>query len=197
MSRDNDLGLIDYALAAVLRLGGDTSMVDVEDVALEAYRLAPDRFRWRRHDLPNLELVRVILSDANKKGAHLLLRDDSRKCRMLSVEGLRRAKVALGRLDDDDKSDQRDGTLRRQDLGEIARMERHPAYLRWREVGIQSIDAVDLADLARCSASTPAKVFSDRLRRSQTAAAYWNRDELVRFLGEAADHLPQLLAMET
>src|SRR3989337_3478747 len=99
MSRDSDLGRIDYALAAVLRLGGDSAMVDVEDVALEAYGLAPDRFRWRRHDLPNLELVRVILSDANKKGAHLLLRDDSRKCRMLSVEGVRRAKLALARLD--------------------------------------------------------------------------------------------------
>jgi hypothetical protein len=196
MSRDTDLGLIDYALAAVLRLGGDTSMVDVEDVALEAYRIAPDRFRWRRHDLPNLELVRVILSDANKKGAHLLLRDDSRKSRMLSVEGIRRAKLALDRLDAGDTDDQRHGTLRRQDLGEIARMERHPAYLRWRQVGIDSIDAIDLADLARCSASTPLDVFGDRLRRSQTAAAYWNRDELARFLGEAADHLPQLLAQE-
>lgn len=196
MSRDTDLGLVDYTLAALLRLGGDSSTVDVEDVALEAYRLAPDRFRWRRHDLPNLELVRVILSDANKKGAHMVLRDDSRKCRMLSVEGERRARLALHRLDAVDADEPRDGTLRRQNLVEIARMESHPAYLRWRHVGIDAIDAVDLADLARCSASTPLDVFADRLRRSQTAAAYWNRDELARFLGEAADHLPQMLAQE-
>lgn len=197
MSQDRDLGLIDYTLAALLRLGGDTSMVDVEDVAVEAYRLAPDRFRWRRHaDLINLDLVRITLSDANKKGAHLVLPDDSRKCRMLSVEGVRRAKLALRRLDDVDLDDQRDGTLRRQDLGEIARMESHPAYLRWQQVGIEALDAVDLADLARCSASTPLTVFSDRLRRSQTAAAYWNREELARFLGEAVDHLPQMLAEE-
>ena len=36
------------ALAALLVLGGDRTPVDTEDVAIEADRLAPGRFRWRK-----------------------------------------------------------------------------------------------------------------------------------------------------
>lgn len=195
MPPHSSLGLVDYALAALLRLGGDTSMVDLEDVAIEAYRLAPDRFRWRRHNFPNLDLVRISLSDANKRGARLVLRDESGKGRMLSVEGARRAAEVVHRIDAGHDA-HGDDTLRRQDLAELARMEGHPAYNRWRQVGIGAVDAVDLADIVRCSASTPVDVFCDRLRRGQAVAAHWNRDDLARFLGEAADHLPRRLAEE-
>ncbi|MGA2514448.1 MAG: hypothetical protein ABSG37_12650 [Candidatus Limnocylindrales bacterium] len=185
-------GLIDYALAALLRLGGNAKMVDLEDIAVEAYVLAPDRFRWRRHDFPNLELVRVMLSEA-KRGGHLVLQD--RKGWMLTVEGAGRAALVLDRINAGAVV-HRDDSLRRQDLAEIARMEGHPAYEHWREGGMAAVDAVDLGDLVRCSASTPVKLFVDRLRGSQAVAAYWNRDALARFLGEAADLLPSILAEE-
>lgn len=185
------IGLVDYALVALLRLGGDAGMVDLEDIAVEAYRLAPDRFRWRRHDYPNLELVRVVLSDANKGGAHLVLRDG--KGRMLSAEGTQRATHVLGSLE---STPRQDDALRRQDLADLVRMEHHPAFAAWRRAGVAGPDAVDLADLARCSVSTPPAVFEDRLRRSQALAARWHRDELAYFLGEAADHLVRILAEE-
>lgn len=193
MASDRSLGLVDYALAALLRIGGDRAMVDLEDIAVEAYELAPDRFRWRRHDYPNLELVRVVLSDANKRGAHLVLYD--RKGRKLTVEGVRRAADVLDRINAGAVV-RRDDALRRQDLVEIARMEHHPAYERWREGGMAAVDAIDLADLVRCSASTAVELFVDRLRGSQAIAAYWKRDALARFLGDAADQLPGMIAEE-
>ena len=110
---DATLGLIDYVLAALLRLGGEAGVVDLEDIAVEAYRLAPDRFRWRRHDFPNLELVRVTISDANKRGTQLVIYD--RKGRKLTVDGARRAGEVLRRLDAGVVV-QRDDALRRQDL---------------------------------------------------------------------------------
>jgi hypothetical protein len=192
--RNSSLGLVDYALAALLRLGGDTTMVDLEDIAVEAYRLAPDRFRWRRHDFPNLELVRVVLSDANKRGAHLVLYD--RKGRRLTVEGVRRAVDVLHRINAGAVAHP-DDALRRKDLAEIARMEGHPAYEHWRQGGMAAVDAVDLADLVRCAASTPVNLFVNRLRGSQAVAAHWNRDALASFLGEAADHLPRMIAEES
>lgn len=200
MPADTGPGLKDWALAALLRLGGDRVMVDVEDIALEAYRLAPDRFRWRRHDYPNLELARVVLSDANKGTTPLVVRDESRRCRMLTVEGaLRAAEVVRAIEAGSEVGDEvgRDDALRRKDNAEIARMESHPAYLRWRAAGIGALDAVDLADLVRCPAATPADVFVDRLRERQATAAYWNRNELARFLGEAVSRLPDMLAEET
>jgi hypothetical protein len=185
---------VDYALAALLRLGGDAAFVDIEDIAVEAFKLAPERFRLRRHDYPNVELTRVVLSDANKRGNHLVLYD--RRSRMLTVEGTVRATAAVTSIDA--RHDvPRDDTLRRQDLAEIARMEHHPAFERWRRTRMTGIDAVDLGDLVRCSASTPVGLFVGRLRSNQAIAAQFKRDELARFLGEAADELPRLITEET
>jgi hypothetical protein len=193
MAFSSRLGLVDYSLAALLRLGGDTAFIDLEDVAVEAHRLAPDRFRWRRHDFPNLDLVRITLSDANKGSARMVLYD--RSGRKLTVDGIHRAELAL-RTIDDGTATREDDTLRRQSLSEIARMESHPAYERWQQGGMAAVDAVDLADLVRCAISTPIILFRDRLRGSQSEAAHWHRDSLARFLGEAADDLPRLIAEE-
>src|SRR6266516_3169361 len=54
---------------AVFILGGDQRPVDTEDVAKKANEIAPGRFTWRKYkDQINLEVVRVYLSDAKKKG---------------------------------------------------------------------------------------------------------------------------------
>jgi hypothetical protein len=59
--------------AAVYRLGGAQRAVDTEDVAVEAHRLAPGRFSWKKHpEQINLELIRVFLSDAKNKNELLI-----------------------------------------------------------------------------------------------------------------------------
>ena len=187
------IGILEYVLVALLRLGGDATMVDLEDVTVEAYRLAPDRFRWRRHDYPNLEFVRVATSGSNKAAARLVLREG--RGRMLTAEGAARAREAAAELDAAPAA--RDDTLRRKDLADLARMENHPAFAAWRTLGVDGPDAVDLADLVRCSPSTVLPVFEDRLRKAEAVAAGWHRAELARFLGEAADNLALTLAKET
>lgn len=52
---------------AVAELGGTSSPVDTEDIAMTAHRLAPGAFRWRKFSNQiNLELVRVALVDASR-----------------------------------------------------------------------------------------------------------------------------------
>ena len=187
------LTVLDYVLAAIYRLGGTSAMVDIEDVAVEAHRLAPDRFRWRRHDYPNLELVRVTTGPSTKEAARLVLREG--RGRMLTVEGAARARQVLEVLQAEPAA--RDDTLRRKDLVDVSRMEAHPAFAAWRAHGVAGPDAVDLADLVRCSVSTPLPVFEDRLRRAAAVAAQWHREELARFLEESADHLAATLQEET
>lgn len=192
MAKQSPIGLVDYALAALHRIGGAATMVDIEDIAVEAHRLAPDRFRWRKHDFPNLELVRVVLSDANKGSVPLVLWDERRKSRMLTKQGAERAQEVLDRLSVGDGTPV-DKPLRRRDAADLARMEAHPAYRRWTEGGIAAVDAIDLADLVLCAPTTPLDAFRRRLLRAQAAAAHLNRQTLARFLGEANAHLPQLL----
>jgi hypothetical protein len=58
---------VEVVTLAVYRLGGAQRAVDTEDVAVEAHRIAPGRFSWKKHpEQINLELIRVFLSDAKK-----------------------------------------------------------------------------------------------------------------------------------
>lgn len=59
---------MDVVITALYLLKGDSRVVDTEDVASKCHELEPTAFRWRtRADQINLELVRVVLSDAKKK----------------------------------------------------------------------------------------------------------------------------------
>src|SRR2546423_14831854 len=52
---------------ACYRIGGVGKLIHTEDVALEAFRLAPNRFSWKKHvEYPDLDIVRVSLTDAAK-----------------------------------------------------------------------------------------------------------------------------------
>jgi hypothetical protein len=53
---------------ALFALGGDTNIVDTEDIAVKADEIAPDRFRWRKHaQYINIELVHTALRDTKTK----------------------------------------------------------------------------------------------------------------------------------
>lgn len=59
---------------ALFVLGGGSTVVDTEDVAIQAHAIAPGRFSWRKFpDQINLELVRVALSDARKPASGALV----------------------------------------------------------------------------------------------------------------------------
>src|ERR1700746_2196465 len=59
---------------AVYQLGGAQRAIDTEDVAVEAHRIAPGRFSWKKYpEQINLELIRVFLSDAKKNNNKLVI----------------------------------------------------------------------------------------------------------------------------
>jgi hypothetical protein len=87
---------------ALHRLGGAQHPVDTEDVAVEAHRLAPGRFSWRKYpDQINLELIRVFLSDAKKVG---LVIGTGRAGWRMSQKGLQWADEASHALETADTS---------------------------------------------------------------------------------------------
>ena len=88
---------------AVYRLGGSQRAIDTEDVAIEAHKLAPGRFSWRKYpDQINLELIRVYLSDAKLKH-HLLLGSGKTGWR-LTQQGLEWSEKSTPSIGDGDTS---------------------------------------------------------------------------------------------
>jgi len=84
---------------AVYLLGGESKMVDTEDVAIKANGLAPGRFSWRKYaDQINIENVRTFLSDAKKpKNGHMLI-GSGKEGWMLTEEGREFAVRRMGEI---------------------------------------------------------------------------------------------------
>lgn len=83
----------EVVLLAVYLLGGETSPIDTEDIAVKADKLAPNAFTWRKHsDQINIEIVRVILSNLKRTEDGNLLVGKGKDGWMLTERGLRLAK---------------------------------------------------------------------------------------------------------
>lgn len=80
---------VQAVVVAMLQLGGDHQLVDLEDIAFRASQVAPGQFRWRKYaDQINLYRVRYALKDA--QGAELI-RGDSRRGWQLTPTGVAKA----------------------------------------------------------------------------------------------------------
>lgn len=91
-------GLKTYQIAAlaVYELGGAKKYVDTEDAAVKAFSLAPKAFAWQKYpQFPNLELVRVALSDAKKRKNGTLLSGSGREGWRLTSAGLNWAATTI------------------------------------------------------------------------------------------------------
>lgn len=183
---------IDYALVALLEAGGADQFVDIEDIAVAAFRLAPHHFCWRKYpQYPSAEATRLALRDVEQRHGELLVRGPGGRTRRFNAEGLRRATEARAALIQPPAARGREA-LRRPATRDLSRMEGHPAVTKWRSRGIETVSRYDLADLLMCSPSAAPGVFKDRLSSATAAAAQWGRDDLGTFLSECIAHLIQI-----
>lgn len=91
------LRTIDVVVVALHNLGGAAQAVDIEDVAIESYRLAPHRFGWRRHpEQVDLAGVRDGLSDARKPENGALAVGDRKQGWTLTPAGVELAQRLQG-----------------------------------------------------------------------------------------------------
>jgi hypothetical protein len=94
-----NLSNIEVVVVALFRLGGDEEVRDTEDIAVEANRIAPGRFVWRKYsDQISLEHVRVFLSDAKKQKNGRLVSGDGTKGWRLTKAGLEVATMKALRI---------------------------------------------------------------------------------------------------
>jgi hypothetical protein len=185
----------DYALLALFRLGGSSQDVDVEDVTIEAFRLAPSLFSWRRHpELPSIEAVRIGFRNLEKAHrAHYVISSKGHE-RMLTAQGIKRAQDVAELLDRRGDSPSPGDALRRPIHRDLARMLAHPAYAGWQEKGAGGLDRLDLGDLIRVVSGSPASAYTDALLRAQSQATDAGQNDLAAFLADCLVHVDEILA---
>ncbi len=93
MESDRNLTNHEIVTLAVYILGGDSHRIDIEDIAVQANKLAPGRFTWRKYpDQINIELIRAFLSDAKKVKNGCYLAGSGNEGWFLTATGLAFAK---------------------------------------------------------------------------------------------------------
>lgn len=97
------LRTVDFVVTALFNLGGKARSVDIEDIAMEAFRLAPHRFRWRKYETQvDLAQVRDGLSDARKPGNGELVAGNRKHGWTLTPAGVQLAeRLSAGRAPED------------------------------------------------------------------------------------------------
>jgi hypothetical protein len=178
---------------AVYNLGGAQKAIDTEDVAVEAHRLAPGRFSWRRYpDQINLELIRVYLSDAKLK--HDLLMGSGKTGWRLTQHGLKWAESAEGQITPQQSSrtraQSRSGSIEEQRWRrERARVLGTHAWQLWNS-GQRTVPLAEAKEVFRIDSYARGEMLEAKLTRLTDLFA--DDKELRPFL----DYLTGLLRME-
>jgi len=179
-------------------LGGDTRKVHTEDVAVKCHELFPDAFSWAKYpQFPDKDIVRVALTDARKvaNGAHVEGRAGqgrglpARSHRQPVVEGwqltdagVRWVTVNLHRLEDlEERAEVKE---HRQDrLRELARIRRHPAFVRYKGNPEGFVPAIgEIAELLKCRVDTEPEIWSGRFQKARRQAGQAGQKDVLEFV---------------
>jgi hypothetical protein len=173
----------DVFLWALYELGGADDFVDVEDVLLKAFRLAPQRFSWRtRQDLPDRLKGNMALHGADIRSPKLLIKSGPDK-RRLTVEGQewieenfdRLASALSGSSVVEAPKSHRSSRL----VNDAARSE---IFVSWTETNALPSEKWRFADLLRCSPDSAQSVWRQRVETLKSAAYAAGRDDLLKFI---------------
>lgn len=180
-----ELNNSDLFLYSLYRLGGGERFVDIEDVFVDMWRRAPQRFGWRKYEYPNYKVAYVAISDLTGRETHqdeLLLRSTDGLSRQLTAAGVRWVESRRDSLDaaqDELGPTPRD---RRPAHRTLVELERHQAVRRFLDGDSPDLSDNDVATMLRCAPDSPQEVRQQRLETLRSRAQAAHRDGLSRFL---------------
>ena len=70
---------------AIYQLGGIGEFVDVEDIFVRCFDLAPERFGWRKYPYPNYKILSKALRDFEGSFPNYLIKNQDGLCRQPSA----------------------------------------------------------------------------------------------------------------
>lgn len=170
----------DLLLYSLYRLGGAGRYVDVEDVFVEVWKLAPARFSWRKYPYPQYKVAHVALSDVSEPG--LLMRTEDGLCRQLTAKGVERVESRLALFERLASGHLRAPPGRRPSQRVVVGLERHPIVKRFVAGEAVRPGRHEVATLLRCAPDAPQPVWHERWQSLMSAAADAGRTDLLQFL---------------
>lgn len=180
----------DFIPIALYQLGGAGRFVDIEDLFMHCYEMAPERFKWRKHDIPNYKILSKALRDFEDKHPDLLIRTPDGLQRQLSAEGVRWIERRLPVLNKLISADLRKAPTRRPSQRVLNEVSQNPLFLAYKSGASIEPSKYEVADLLLCSPDSPPSVWEERLQSLRSAAQVSNRPTLRQFLDWIYDKYP-------
>lgn len=176
----------DLLIWAMYLLEGNEKWVDVEDLYLKAFELAPARLSWRtKKDLPDYKkcskALQEIEDSSNRYHLDVLVKDGSYKRRLTRdgyqwckhheelLKGLYQGNIVPSAKGQDDER-------------KIRSLTRSDAYQEWLSTGHDSLDLWSLAEAFRCTAETSWPIWQTRLEEHFGAAERNGKSDLLAFI---------------
>jgi len=173
------------ALQALDDLGGAAGFVDIEEVTLRAYELAPDRFGWRTKPYPSWERVRTAFVHANQQARRrgqgiLVISNKSGDAWRLTAQGLQSSRAAPR---SSIKTTVARGKRTGRSVSRVRELRRHALFKRF-SLGTPASDFAryELADLLLCPPDSTLDVVVRKLDAAQAAARDVSDAEVGQFL---------------
>lgn len=176
----------DLLVWAMYLLGGHERWVDVEDMYLKAFELAPARLSWRtRSDVPDYKKCAKALQELEdtKRSEHLgLLAKQGSYLRKLTESGLQwceKYQSTLSRL----YSGGFVPSATTQEAGRVIRdLEKSEVFLSFQQLGRVECDLWELAEALRCMVDSSPAVWAARLDSVAIAAKANGRRDILEFI---------------
>src|SRR3990172_3061396 len=169
MNNNEELNNSELVTLAVYLVGGSTNFVDVEDIAIEVFSLAPNRFSWKKYkDQIDIKIVQYSLHSACKKNLGYL-KGSAKYGYILTKTGLEWAQ----KIDEDRKLTTKPRRSSSADLleKEKARLERTQANLKFINGDFEKINNIDFREFTRVNDYFPKYVRDERYARIENAVA--------------------------
>jgi hypothetical protein len=176
----------DLCMWAMYLLSAHIRPVDVEDIYLKLFEVAPEKFSWRtRSDLPNMRNGLTALGKLEKDLYPEFVIKASPTTRMLSDLGLRW--IEANREKFEGLGNEQRVMPSRQDAGvkQIRQLQESRSWSTWQS-GLRP-DLEQLADAFSCSPSSSRATWESRLNSALQAAEVSGVAEVKNFIQEARE----------
>ena len=175
----------DVILWAFYELGASEEFVDVEDVFLRAFELAPLRFAWRtREDLVDYKKCSLALGALGRQIPRPLI-NRGEYFRMISVAGQEWIEENFERLAEELGHDRSIKAPKSRNTSRlVAQLTKSDLYESWTKDHLITADKWRVAIALRCSPDSAASVFRDRLETLRSAAYSSGHTEILKFLDQ-------------
>ena len=192
-----ELSNVDIALYALYKLGGDTTPIHTEDIALRCFELVPERFSWKKYpQYPELDPARFALLDAAKSEYGKLARRVLRKIAgrtqshwVLTPAGVDYMRERLELLSRLETAQIVVGAEHTEEDRFVAQVKKHIGFRKFITTGTcQSVEKYEFTDLLHCSLDASPKVVRDRFERLKARAEKAGDEEVKRFLASCEVH---------